>query len=312
MKKPSALCASDLHWRIDRPICRTDNFLEAQIQKGNLAKSICKKYDIPMLVGGDVFEYSKNWPELIRIVLQSMPDFICIPGQHDLPKHNLELFGTSSLSVIEAAGKAIVFLQAGQTLDPSVLGWEDQKDWLITGFPFGIEPTSNRRRKNGKRLICMIHQLVTESKDPFPGANAEIGHKLLEKLVGYDLIISGDNHQQFVSTFDGRLLINSGSMTRQNADQMEHQPKFYLWFAEDNSYEEIIIPIDWSVVIRTHIETQKERDNRIDAYIDAMEHDYEVKLDFKSNLEVHIKGNNVEKEVESFIWGCLDGENKTD
>jgi len=306
MKKPSALCASDLHWRIDSPICRTDDFVRAQIDKGLLAKSICEKYDIPMLVGGDIFEYSKNWPELIRIVIKSMPDFICIPGQHDLPKHNLELFTKSSLSVVEAAGKAIVLLEAGQILDPSELGWPDQKNWLVTGFPFGVEPISNRRRKNGKRLVCMIHQLITEAVDPFPGADAEIGHKLLSKLAGYDLIVSGDNHQQFVATSGDKLLINCGSMSRQRGDQTDHQPKFYLWFAEDNSYEEVIIPIDKSVVIRTHLETKKERENRIDAYIDAMEHDYEIKLDFKTNLDLHIKGNNVDKETEQFIWGCLE------
>jgi len=307
LRKPSALCGADLHWRIDNPICRTDDFVRAQKEKGLLAKSICEKYNIPMLVAGDIFEYSKNWPELIRIVLKSMPDFICIPGQHDLPKHNLELFTKSSLSVIEAAGKAIVLLEPGLILDPSELGWPNQTDWLITGFPFGVEPKSNRRRMNDKRMVCMIHQLVTEEKDPFPGANAEIGSRLLEKLVGYDLIISGDNHQQFVSTLRDKLLINSGSMSRQDARQINFQPKFYLWFAEDNSYEEINIPIDKSVVIQTHLETKKERENRIDAYIDAMEHDYEIKLDFKTNLELHIKGNDVDKETEQFIWGCLEG-----
>jgi DNA repair exonuclease SbcCD nuclease subunit len=304
--KPSALLSADQHWREDKPVCRTDKFPDAFIPKAKLAKSICEKHSIPMLIAGDISEYWKNYQSLIYVMLKEMPRFICIPGQHDLPRHNLELLPGSTLSVLEAAKLATVIKEPGFCLNPKDCYETWPNDFIVYGYPYGTKPQARRKRRGEVRSICMIHQLVTNKKDPFPNANASKAEDLLDNLTGYDLILSGDNHKQFTFSKNGRHLINPGSMVRQDADQINHQPKFYLWYAEDNHFEPIDIPIDNTVVVRSHIEKQAEIDKRIDNYINSMDMDYEVKLDFRSNLETHIIQNNIKKEVSEFITQCLE------
>ena len=305
MKKPSALLASDLHIREDNPICRKDELINTLILKLKFAKNICEKYNIPFLVAGDIFHRWKNSPNLLTLTIQNIPKMICIPGQHDLKFHQTNLYSQSSLAVLQAAKKAIVILKPGEIIDPSD-HWPDQNNWLIVGFPFGTEVKSIRLRKgNSKKIICMIHDLVIKSKNPFPGAKVKVGHRLLKKFK-YDLIVSGDNHQAFTDHHKDKLLINCGSISRQSSDQINHKPKFYLWYAKDNSYKEIEIPIENNVIDISHVKKEKEKNDRIDDYIDAMSSDYEKKLNFDTNIENHIRQNEVHKQTENFIWKWIE------
>lgn len=304
--KPSVLLAADLHWREDNPACREDDFLKALIGKNLFAKEICEKYNIPMIIAGDIFHRWKNSPYLIKTVIESMPDFICIPGQHDLPRHSIELYKQSSLAVLEAAEKAIVILKPGEVVNPSDY-WEVEDDWLIVGFPFGTEVKNFRRRKgDNRKAVCLIHDLIIKSKNSFPGAKVQVGHRLLNKFKGYNLIVSGDNHQSFIEEKENRLLINCGSISRQSSEQIDHEPKFYLWYAEDNSYKELKIPIEKNVISTAHNEKQKDKDQRIDDYIDAMSSNYNKQLDFEVNIENHIRENEVQEKTENFVWKWME------
>ena len=291
MKKPSALLASDWHWREDIPTCRVDDFMQAQICKAKYAKEICDKYNIPLLIAGDIFDHWKPSPELLRIALEYMPEFICIPGQHDNQNHNLELFNKSGLAVLQEANKAEVILNHETTIDCD--------GFTVVGFPYGIEPKPRRKRRDQEPYICLIHMQISLEKAMFETRNA---YDVLEGLKGYDLILSGDNHTRFDIEVNNRRLVNAGSVMRMDADQIDHKPCFYLWYAEDNSIEEIKIPIDKSVVVRTHINVQKEMDERIDTYIDSMKMDYSIKLNFRKNMQEHTNANKTEDNVKNIIW----------
>lgn len=54
----------------------------------------------------------------------------------------------------------------------------------------------------------------------FPGKTAR---DFLAKY-GYDLIISGDNHLTFIEEYQGRILVNTGSLVRLSIDQKGRQP----------------------------------------------------------------------------------------
>jgi len=287
---PLALLAADWHWREDQPQCRTDDFMQTQIKKALFVKDICEKHDIPLLIAGDVFDFWKPSPELLSIVLRSMPYFICIPGQHDLPRHNIDLFHKSGLSVMMESRKAHVILMQGEE--------RHLEDFTVFGYPYGEYPKARRRRRNEKPSICMLHTQISDRQRMFETRNA---YDVLEELTGYDLILSGDNHAQFFVEENNRILLNPGSITRQDADQIEHQPRVYLWYP-NNTIEAIDIPVDFTVVVRTHIELQKEKDDRIDEYIDCMKAGYSVKLNFKGNLKEHMSINKTEDDVKSIVW----------
>ena len=295
--KPTALLISDLHARDDQPVCRIDNFLNTQREIFLDIKYQCEVESIPCLVAGDIFHKWKASPNLLRLMIETLPFMVVIPGQHDLPRHSMELYHQSGLAVLEAAGKAKVLYDGGVFTNDEI---------IVRGFAYGEKPNNYKRRRNDKRKrVCLIHDLITKSEDPFPDANATKAKSLLKELNSYDLILTGDNHQQFTEEYKGGLLVNCGSATRQRTSET-HQPGIYLWNADNNSVKKIEVDCDKEAVSQDHIEIQKKKDERIDEYIDAMNVDYSLKLDFKANINEHMRSNKTDRETKRIVLECME------
>jgi DNA repair exonuclease SbcCD nuclease subunit len=270
------------------------------ISKILFIRKIQDKYNIPLLVSGDIFDKWKPSPELLKLCIEILPEMVVIPGQHDLPRHSIGLYHQSGLGVLEAAGVATVLKNPkGEDYYPDK-DWGNDK-WFVTGYPFGSEPRLFDGR-TARRSICMIHELVAYTKQPFPNAGAEKARGVLGRLEGYDVVLSGDNHQQFVLKHRNRLLVNPGCIFRANASLVDHIPKIYLWYSKDNTIEEVPIPIEDGVIIRDHIEKENERNNKRSVYIEKMKNDYSVGLKFKDNLTQHMVENKTSKPVKEIVW----------
>ena len=307
MNNVSAILAADLHLDDGQPVSRTDNFLDAILKKIKFISDLCDEYDAPLLIAGDIFHHWKPSPDLLRLAIEYMPRFIAIPGQHDLPQHNLALYHKSGLAVLEAAEKAVVLRNMdGLLYRPEEDFGPQHDDWQVVGYPFGVEPKS-LRRKQSRKTVCMIHQLVSYKTKPFPGADDVKAKTLLDELTGYNLILSGDNHQSFTLFKDKKILVNPGSIPRLSAIQIKHRPRVYLWSAKTDEIETVYLPIDRNVISREHIDKEEEKDRRIDDYILRMKSDYEIDLSFQTNLKQHLAKNKVPKEIANIIWGAVEG-----
>ena len=293
MKKPDAILCSDFHLREDTPVCRTDNFWETQWQKVDFVSDLQKQYDCPVLHAGDLFNHWKPSPYVLSSTMKHLPDkFYTIYGQHDLPQHNLELKHKSGVYVLQMANK--------------INQYQDGKFWLGL-FPFnlvfsnwGIIP--NGRDATGIINVLIWHNFTYVGKEPFPGATGK-AHALLEKYKQFDLIVTGDNHQSFtLRGISNNLLVNPGSLTRQDADQIDFQPKVYLWYAEDNSVEAVNIPIEKDAVSREHIEVKQEHYRKMEAYISKMDDSWELTVDFDENLDRFFNTNRVRKQVKEIVY----------
>jgi hypothetical protein len=312
--KPDAILSSDWHLRLDTPLCRTDDYLEAQMRKIKFIKSLSDDHGgIPVIMAGDLFNKwwigpAKESKEFIADLIKELPWIIMVPGQHDLPYHNLELLPKSGLAILEAAG--IVDILINQL---SILGQQPTHRLPgkipidITGFPYGVKYCDLKTRAKGIRTICVMHHLVMADKEKaWPGAEEERASKLLKKLKGYDVILTGDNPKQFVLEKDKRLLVNPGSMMRMKSDQEDHIPAVYLWWAESNTIEARPLPMEEGVISQEHIETEEKREERISAFVTRLSDDVEVGLSFRENLEVHMKKNKTKKSPKELVWRALD------
>jgi predicted phosphodiesterase len=295
-KAPSAILSADWHIRPDCPVCRTDNFFQAMEKKLDFILDLSKKYDCPILVAGDLGHkpLNNNWPVwLLKWTINKFKDhnIITIAGQHDLENHRLENWVRSGIGVLHAAG-AINFIQEETWMD----------DVLIQPFSYGQEIT-NPIEKNKSIDICMTHQMITNSeKKMWPGDEAPRANALLTKFTEYNLILSGDNHTPFVQEHEGRLLVNPGSMMRTTADQIDHQPRVYLWYAESNEVECVYLPIKQGVISRDHIKEIDDRSDRYDSYIAKLKEEVELSLSFETNMEEYLKRFRTEKNVVGKIW----------
>ena len=90
-----------------------------------------------------------------------------------------------------------------------------------------------------------------------------------------------------------------------DADQINHKPRIYLYYASTNSVESIYIPIEESVISRQHIDVVKERDDRINAFITQLNDNWQVGLSFEENIKRIKQKNSIRKSVMDIIYKAI-------
>ncbi|NCC55660.1 MAG: hypothetical protein EOM11_09315 [Erysipelotrichia bacterium] len=297
--KPTAILTADWHLRDTQPICRTDNFWEAQWVKVYYILEMQKEYKCPVIHAGDLFHTWKTSPYLLSASIsffnqfsefRNGPAFITVYGNHDLPQHNMELAERSGMHTLSTAHN-ITILQNGH--------WGETKP---------NDSISELLGGNEFENIAVWHKFVYTGNQPWPGCTDPTAEQILRKFPKYRLIVTGDNHTPFVVKYKNRLLVNPGAITRQTADQAEHEPRVYLWFAETNSVTIEYLPIKLDVITREHLEVKAERDIRMEAFISRLKEDWNVSLSFEDNLQEFLSTNKLRKSVVALIHKAMDGD----
>jgi predicted phosphodiesterase len=263
------------------------------------------EYKVPILLAGDLGHRHQwvNWLLEYFIGLMNKYDnaeIICIAGQHDLPEHNLSLYNRAGIGVLFEAGVIELIGIDGHAQEQ----YDLNSSVSIIPFPYGKKLKSLSLKGSKRIFIAVAHQMVIENKLEWPDQVADQSIPLLKKLKGYDIIIVGDNHKSFVAEYEGRILVNPGSMMRTTADQIDHKPRVYLWDGEQ--VEPVYLPIEEGVISREHIDIGEERDNRISAYVERLNTNYEIGLDFKKNMVDHFKANRTREEIKGRVWGAME------
>lgn len=283
---PTAILTSDWHLREDTPVCRTDDYWSTQWKKVRYISSLQMQYGCPVLHAGDLFDKWKPSPYLLSETIKNIPDrFHTIYGQHDLPEHNIELFYKCGINVLNLSGSLT----------------------LLAGTHFGQFPDLKKLSfQLENKEILLWHTMVYQGKLPWPGCTSPSAAKVLRTYPQFPLILMGDNHKSFVEEYKGRILVNPGSLMRMDADQIDFQPRVYLWYANTNTVKPVYLPIEENVVSREHIERKTQRDNRIDAFVSRLNTDWEGAIGFEENLERLITENKIKDNVKSIIYKALE------
>lgn len=179
----------------------------------------------------------------------------------------------------------------------------------VVGFPWGakLRPyKSLSKGLQGTRKVALVHTLTYSGKPSWPGMQAYEAKELLRIMEGFDLVVVGDNHQPFVVEHKGRLLVSPGSMMRMSADQIDHRPRVYLWYAKENRVEPVYLPIKHGVIDEAKSAQRHARDERLDAYVNKLKRGAGMGLSFERNLEAYCKENRVEKSVQQIIYDAME------
>ncbi|NMC60068.1 MAG: hypothetical protein GYA51_11925 [Candidatus Methanofastidiosa archaeon] len=283
-KQADAILCSDIHLREDTPTCWIGDFQKEQWDALNFVKVLQEVHSCPVFHAGDLFHHWKPSPWLLSRTTQNLPkDFISVYGQHDLPQHNIELVEKCGMWNLMLNGKLCI-LQQGH---------------------WGWEPLGGRGMIIKNRETLVWHHM-TYIKPPFPGASGGQADTILRKYPQFDLIVTGDNHQSFSTSVDGRLLVNPGSLTRQTADQIDFQPRVALWYAETNTIEWVNIPIQQNAITREHLEVKEQRNERIGAFISKLDGDWVAGMSFEENLKAFFEKNNTRDSVKQIIYTAIE------
>lgn len=286
-KRADAILTGDWHLREDQPVCRTDNFEEAQWKKLKFIYDLQIKHRCPVLHSGDLFHHWKSSPSLLYKTMECLPiDFRSVIGNHDVPQHSLDLVTKSGIGV----------------LDKAIDG-----DLLFDGCHFGQIPTEpSVLIGESKRSVLVWHIMTYQAKEPYPGCPAPKASKILRQYPDYDLILTGDNHQPFVEEYQGRILVNPGCITRQTTAFTDFKPRVYLYYAETNTVEAVFLPIVENVISRDHIDKTQNRDERIDAFVSKLTGEWDTGVSFEENLERFAVINEIRESVMQIVRKAIE------
>jgi len=303
------ILTADWHLRRTTPRARVDNFFSSMEKKVRFILTLAQKSP-PLLVAGDFFHHPKPGPFLEQWIINLLNEYkvkpIVVPGQHDLPSHSLARIQDSGLGVLCAAGA--IELMLGESLGVC----QSSSNYTIVGVPYGeFPPEDIKFGRDDKKRILLWHHMVINEKPLWPGQVADKATTILRKYGKlFNLIVTGDNHQTFTNVVKKKgmmpncWLINPGSIMRTTISQFDHKPCVYKY--ESDKIEQILLPIDDDVFDLNEINTTKQKDERIMAFVDGLNDEWEASLSFEKNLEMFFQANSVKKEVKELIWKCLE------
>jgi len=275
------ITSSDWHVRFKNPRRRKDFFYGSQKMK---VRKILRLYDEltcdGLLVAGDIFD-SSTTPYLCvgdyisMFLSRSKVKFISIFGQHDLRFHSLKSKKNTPLWS---------FLKALRT---STI---DQNPFLDEKVGINIYGTSWSQQipviksDDDSFNILLIHTMVTEDNPLFPGQAPRSyteATKLLKKASGFNVVISGDNHQSFSLFKNNRLLINPGTIVRKSWSERHHLPRVgILTIYSDYSFD-----FEWKYIPVAPIESVF-KEEKAGADVDDSTFDPELE-EFLKSLKSH-------------------------
>ena len=214
-----AILCSDIHLSHVAPIARSAelNWYAAMSRSLNeLSKLQSKLGSVPIICAGDIFDRWNSPPELVNFAIDRFPRSIAIPGQHDIPNHNMGEIHRSAFWTLHRSG----VLDLGDDNQPYKVSD------LITAhlFPWGSEVIPNVD-DDGLFHLAVVHAYVWEGGFGFPGApeGANLS-RWKEKLKGYDAAVFGDNHQGFITKCCDCNVINCGAFFRRKSDERQYKP----------------------------------------------------------------------------------------
>jgi len=278
------ILTADWHLQETSPVCRTDDFWETQWEKVDFVSQLQKQYDCNVLHAGDLFDYWKPSPMLLAETMLHLPKkFYSCYGNHDLPQHSLEMVHKCGLFCLEQAH----FVKTQSNNISEILHW-------------GMVPDENLNCE-----IVIWHVFNYQGKQPWPDCTLPKAASLLRKYPNYKLILTGDNHTPFVEEHNGAILVNPGSLFRLKADQKEYQPRVYLYDRYTNQVKVQYIPIKKDIISSEHIELKKQRDERISAFVDQLNGDWETSLSFEDNLKKFESKNNIRQSVMELVYKSI-------
>jgi len=271
-----------------------------QERKLKFLVDIANEHEVPLLIAGDIFHQAKSSPWLERMVIEELgkvkEKVYLVPGQHDLPNHRIDKINESSLGVLESAGIVDILSDDPVLIDENLLlygcGWNQD-------IP---EPEDDFCRK-----ILIIHKLIVKDNPPFPGDTSPNAEEMIEMAFGFNLIISGDNHQSFMIEKKGKILLNPGAIKRDRIDQWDYKPAVFL-LNENLGITSVPIPIEPSeqVMSKEHLTKEFDKNERIEAFVNGFK-EVEMGFDFIDNLKKHLQINQIEKPVREIVWEMVEG-----
>lgn len=311
MPNPIAIATADWHIWSKKPVWRSiePDWFEAMKRPLSELKKIQEENgNIPVLIGGDIFDHSNPPPEAINFLLENMPEnVIAVPGQHDLENHVLENIKKTAFWTLKKAGK-INYSSSKNILIDSVA------KLVIYFASWGADLSKIEKVKADPNFkhILLCHKYVWFDDTTKYGGQEKPEGKLIglrKFLQQFDFAVFGDNHIPFRKKIGKCQVINCGTLIRRKLDERDYNTGCTILYDDGSiSFQEFDTTKDLYLQVRE--EDKEENSLNISSRkfmeelesMDADEIDYqqeiEKKLDEIENREMNKIFGEIFKEYE--------------
>lgn len=292
-----ALLCADIHLSYQPPVARSgeESWFAAMERPLKALRDLQEKHSCPVLCAGDVFDKWNSPPELINWAIERLPHLHAVPGNHDLPNHRPDLSYRSAYGTLVRAGRVT-----------ELGGWPLlHKGLAIYGRPWGeIVPEP---RCPDLFQVLVTHQFLWVPGAGYEGAPREsrVSRKS-EEFRGFDLVVSGDNHQPFEKSIrGGTQLVNMGGLMRRRTSDQHLEPRIGLLRA---SGAVSFIPLDTSgdrLEVGKKEPPECENSEEVESFVEALGAAGDSELDFRANVEQAMRERGTGDEVRAAVLEAM-------
>ena len=303
-----AILCADIHLSLNPPVWRSNepDWFAAMKRPLDAIKALqATCYNCPVFCAGDIFDKWDSSAELINWAVDNLPDKIyAIPGQHDMPEHNLDLMDKSAYTTLCKAEKIKTFKKQ-HTYTSVILN--------TYGFPFGKEIKSAKKETYSNIInMAVAHQYVWYGNNKHNKTTAEqcVGNLSLDKngrVKGYDVIVFGDNHKGFITKVGKTTIFNCGSLMRRKSDEDDYKPMIGLLYNDGR-----VLPCYLDISKDKYLESVKGLDENEEADFDMSAFANELTklgksaLDFTEAMKLYMQRNKVNSDVVNLVLNAME------
>jgi DNA repair exonuclease SbcCD nuclease subunit len=294
------IATGDWHIRYNKPLNRTDDYLQAQQQKVETLLRAGRTESAPIIQPGDFFDTPNIQFSLLAHYVHLFREYgvkiYTIFGQHDLRYHTLH--GNTPLNLLREIGVVEILTPKPTSLGIGVVAY---------GVSWGEEiPVVAPDPSVFKILV--LHKMVIGNKKLWEQQKDFVWAHSLVTDYNYDLIIAGDNHTSFEFAAGKRVLFNCGSLMRMTVDQAEHKPHFFVFDTKSKTsvrHELPTIPFNEVMNVKK-VEKEKERNINLDAFVSGLKTARDdMGMDFVREMASYVKENSIPEEIHDIIKDCM-------
>jgi hypothetical protein len=300
-----ALFCADMHWSLNPPVWRTaePNWLEAQLRPLEELKKLQDKHNCPIFCAGDLFDKWNSPAELINWAMEYSPYMHAIPGQHDLPEHNINEIGRSAYWTLVKAS----VIHDIKPNDPDIGAFVDDRELIVNAFPYGkrIQPIKNGKLPHFN--VAMIHEYNWIKGHGYPNALLSCWVSAHRACIrGYNLIVSGDNHSPFYTQVQNTLWWNCGAFIRRKSDEKDYKPRIGM-LTESGK----MVPHYLDTSQDKYVETADVKDGKSGFQIDELMAQLgnlgEACFDFRAAVEQYMRANDTDARTKTILLKAMEG-----
>lgn len=277
----------DLHITGNRPVNRQDNYWHTVLKKVEFILKSAHTYKAGAILSpGDVTDTPnisyQEFCDLVDLFKNYSIPFITTFGQHDMRYRTKD---NTAMAALHTALDNFSTLLSGS--------FKLMNGNKIYGCSYNEDPVV----PDGDYNILLIHRMLINKKIWHDQSEFEYAGLFLRDHK-YNLIVSGDNHQSFETSINGKYLFNCGTMMRNKITMIDYKPHIILFDTVTNASEKIYFPIQLGKkVFDMGIADIKERNENLSAFVSGLSEQKEMFLKVEDNLIQYIKENKIEKVV---------------